>query len=485
MTRIVSRLLRGSPVLAAVAMLALGAAAQPANKTMRIALRDDPDVLDPTFARTYTGRLVFAGLCDKLFDIDEKLTIVPRLATGYEWTDSRTMLLHLRPGVTFHDGEAMDAAAVKFSLERHLTAAGSFRRLEISELDHVEVVDPATLRIVLKYPSSPFLAQLTDRAGMVVAPAAAAKLGKDFGTHPVCNGPFRFVDRVAQDRIVLERFPEYWDRGSIHLDRVVFRTMPDSSVRLANLRAGSIDIAEQIVPTDVAAVQSDPKLRIVTSDALGYQGITNHLANGPRSKGPYGQDARVRHAFELAIDRGAMLQVVYSGMFPATAQPIPKNSPYHVEEVQPPVRDLAKAKALLKEAGVATPFPLELIVPNSPDQLQVAEVLQSMAAEAGFDVKIRALEAGASLDAMINGDFDAGFLYWSGRPDADGNMYSFLHTGGPFNEGHYSNPLVDKLLDEARASWRNWAIRSPPTTSARPARSARPHRRASTCWNGR
>jgi peptide/nickel transport system substrate-binding protein len=419
---------------------------------MRIALRDDPDVLDPTFARTYTGRLVFAALCDKLFDIDEKLAIVPRLATGYEWADSKTMILHLRSGVKFHDGEVMDAAAVKFSLDRHLTAPGSFRRLEISEIDHVEVVNPETLRIVLKFPSSPFLAQLTDRAGMVVAPEAATKLGKDFGIRPVCNGPFKFTERVAQDRIVVDRFAGYWDPNSVRLNRVVFLTMPDTSVRLANLKAGSIDISEQIVPTDAKAVQDDPKLRLVTFDALGYQGITNNVANGPRSKGPYGQDPRVRHAFELSIDRTAMLQVVYDGMFPATAQSVSAASPLYIESIRPPARDVVKAKALLKEAGVQTPFPLELIVPNSPDLLQVAEVIQSMAAEAGFDVKIRAMEAGSSLDAMISGNFEAGFLYWSGRPDPDGNMYSFLHTGGPFNEGHYSNAIVDKLLDEGRAA---------------------------------
>jgi peptide/nickel transport system substrate-binding protein len=441
-------------LLPAVLLLTLPptlATAQPSPaKTLRIALRDDPDLLDPTYARTYTGRLVFAALCDKLFDIDPRLTIGPQLATGYEWADPVTLLIHLRTGVQFQDGEIMDAAAVKYSLDRHLTTPGSFRRLEISEIDHVEVVDPATVRVVLKHPSSPFLAQLTDRAGMVVAPLAAEKAGKDFAQHPVCNGPFQFVERISQDRIVLDRFPGYWNAAAIHLDRVVYLTMPDSTIRLANLQAGSIEMSEQIVPTDVKAVQANPKLRIVTSDALGYHGITNNTDNGPRANGPYGKDPRVRKAFELSIDRTALLQVVYDGMFPATAQAVSASSPYYIESVQPPARDVAKAKALLKEAGVSIPFPLELLVPNSPDLLQTAEVIQSMAAEAGFDVKIKAMEASSGLDAMIAGNFEAGFLYWSGRPDPDGNLYSFLHTGGPFNEGHYSNRTVDALLDEGR-----------------------------------
>jgi peptide/nickel transport system substrate-binding protein len=228
---------------------------------LRIAMRDDPDILDPTLATTYTGRIVFAGLCDKLFDIDQRLAIVPQLATGYEWSDSQTLLIRLRDGVKFHDGSSMDAAAVKNSLERHLTMEGSFRRPEINQMDHIEIVDPLAVRVVLKSPSAPFVAQLTDRAGMILAPEAA-KEGREYGNHPVCSGPFRFVERVPQDHVTLERFPGYWNAGAIHVDRVIYLTMPDSSIRLANLKAGAIDIAEYIVPTDAKAVETDPKLKL-------------------------------------------------------------------------------------------------------------------------------------------------------------------------------------------------------------------------------
>src|SRR5262245_36280088 len=145
---------------------------------LRIAMRDDPDILDPTLATTYTGRIVFAGLCDKLFDIDGKLNIVPQLATGYEWSDSQTLLIRLRDGVKFHDGTTMDAAAVKHGLERHLSLEGSFRRPEINQIDRVEIVDPLAVRVVLKSPSAPFVAQLTDRSGMILAPQAI-KAGKE------------------------------------------------------------------------------------------------------------------------------------------------------------------------------------------------------------------------------------------------------------------------------------------------------------------
>ena len=420
-------------------------------QTLRIALREDPDILDPTLARTVMGRIVFAGLCDKLFDIDEKLNIVPMLATGYEWADPTTLVLHLRPGVLFHDGTAMDAAAVKYSLERHLNMPGSFRRSEIGAMDHVDIVDPATVRIALKTPSSPFLAQLTDRAGMIVSPKTAEAAGKEFGLRPVCAGPFKFAERVAQDRIVLDRFADYWNKDAIHFERVVYQPIPDSSVRLANLQAGSVDVDEYVVPTDTDAVKANRKLRLVAFDGLGYEGITLNLGNGPRADTPLGRDARVRQAFDLSIDHDALIQVVYNGMFDTAAQAVPKESPFYAPGVKPTARDVAKAKALLKAAGVTTPLPVALITPNNPDLRQVAEVIQSMASEAGFDVRITAMEFAASLDNAERGGFEAYLLAWSGRVDADGNLWTFLHAGGAQNYGRYANPAMDKLLDDARA----------------------------------
>jgi peptide/nickel transport system substrate-binding protein len=420
------------------------------SQTLRIALREDPDILDPTLARSYVGRIVFAGLCDKLFDIDEKLQIIPQLATGYEWTDSKTLLIHLRSDVSFQDNEKLDATAVKYSLERHLTLQGSFRRSEISTIDHVEVVDPLTVRLVLKTPSAPLVAQLTDRAGMILPPQAAEAEGKDFGLHPVCSGPFKFTERVAQDRIVLDRFAGYWDAGTIHFERVIYQPMPDTSVLLANLQSGSIDLAERILPTDVAAVQRDPKLRIVTSPALGYEGITFNLHNGDRSKAPIDQNALLRQAFEAAIDRQALVQVVFNGMYKPTAQAVSAASPYYIASIRPPPRDLARAKALIQQAGVPTPIAVTMNVPNTPDRTQEAEVIQSMVHEAGFDLKLNLIEFASSLQAATQGGFESYLIGWSGRVDPDGNLYTFLHTGGGQNDGHYSSATVDEMLDQAR-----------------------------------
>jgi len=438
------------PVLAALCLATVLTGAAHAQ-TLRIALREDPDILDPTLARTYVGRIAFAGLCDKLFDINEKLEIVPQLALSYTWTDPTNLVIKLRPGVVFHDGEKLDAAAVKYSLERHLTMQGSFRRSEINVMDRVEVVDPLTVRIVLKTASSPFVSQLTDRAGMIVSPKAAEAAGKDFGLKPVCAGPFRFVERVPQDRIVLERFPQYWDAGSIKLDRVIYLPIPDSSIRLANLQAGSIELSEQILPTDADAVRSNPRLRLVTSDNLGYWGITINLANGPRAKTPLGSDARIRQAFELSLDKATIIQVVYNGLYTPVSQGLSPSSPYYDKAVQPHERDVARAKALLKEAGATLPVPIALTVPNNPDQRQAGEIVQAMAAEAGFDVKITASEYASALAAANRGEFEAFATAWSGRVDPDGNLFSFMHSGGVLNDSKYANPKVDAWLDQARA----------------------------------
>lgn len=436
--------------LAAAALATVLTASVADAQTLRIGLREDPDILDPTLARTFVGRIVFAGLCDKLFDIDENLRIVPQLATAHAWDDPKTLTITLREGVRFHDGTVMDAEAVRYSLDRHLTMQGSFRRGEINAMESVEVVDPRTVRVRLRVPFAPFLSQLTDRAGMVVSPRAAEAAGRDFGTRPVCAGPFRFVERVAQDRIVLERFPEYWDAGRVHINRVTYQPIPDSTVRLANLQSGALEMVEVTSPTDVPAIRRNNRLRLSISDELGYQGITINLANGARADTPMGRDPRVREAFERAIDRDALNQVVYEGLYVPTAQAVPPASPFHVRALRPEPRDVARAQALLREAGVRTPLAVEMTVPNNPELRQVAEVIQAMVREAGFDLRINAMEFASSLQAAVRGEFETYLLAWSGRTDPDGNIWTFVHSQGPQNDGKYSNPEVDALLDGAR-----------------------------------
>src|SRR3974390_217504 len=263
--------MRAFRLAATAALLVAFAGIACAQTELRIGLAEDPDIPDPTLARTYVGRIVFASFCDKLFDIDEKLNVVPQLALGYETArDGLSVTIKLRPDVKFHDGAQFNAAAAKYSLDRHMTMAGSFRKPELAAVDHVEVVDPLTIKIVLKTPFAPLIAQLTDRSGMMVSPKAAKEAGDKFGLHPVCAGPYKFVERVPQDRIVGEKFADYWNKDNVHIDRIVYLPIPEDTVRLANLKSGSLDMIERALATDIKEIRADPKLKLATAAGRGY-----------------------------------------------------------------------------------------------------------------------------------------------------------------------------------------------------------------------
>ncbi|MDD1533672.1 MULTISPECIES: ABC transporter substrate-binding protein [unclassified Bradyrhizobium] len=435
---------------ATAAALLLSIGAVQAQTTLRIGLAEDPDILDPTMARTYVGRIVFSAFCDKLFDIDEKLNIVPQLALSSETVDDgKGLVIKLRPGVKFHDGEPLDAEAVKFSLERHLTFTGSFRKPELASVDHIEVVDPLTVKLVLKSPFSPLLAQLTDRAGMMMSPKAAKEAGDKFGLRPVCAGPYKFVERVQQDRIVFEKFADYWNKDNVFIDKIVFQPIVDATVRLANLKSGGLDLIERVLATDLKDVRADSRLKVATAIELGYQGITLNIGKD-KAKGPLSQSAKVRQALDLAIDREAINQVVFNGEFKPGNQWVNPDHPYYQGAFPIRSRDVAKAKALLKEAGVAPPVSVDFLVPKGAETEAVAQVVQSMASEAGFDMKIRVTEFATSLKQAETGDYQAFMLAWSGRIDPDGNSYVFLYKDAPQNYSAWNNPQADKALQDAR-----------------------------------
>src|SRR3954449_1336400 len=435
---------------AAAALVALSCGTAAAQSHLRIGLAEAPDVLDPTLARTYVGRIVFASICDKLFDVNEKLDVVPQLALSHETSeDGKTVTIKLRPNVKFHDGEKFDAEAAKFSLERHMNMQGSFRKPELAAIDHIEIADPLTIKLALKNPFSPLIAQLTDRAGMMVSPRAAKEEGDKFGLKPVCAGPYKFVERVQQDRIVFEKFADYWNKDNVSIDRVIFLPIVDATVRLANLKSGGLDLIERVLATDIKAVQSDPKLALSTAIELGYQGVTLNIGKD-KAKGPLSQSAKVRQALDLSIDREAINQVVFNGEFKPGNQWVNPDHPYYQAAFPIRPRDVAKAKAMLKEAGVTAPVSVDFMVPKGAETEAVAQVIQSMASEAGFDMKIRVTEFATSLKQAEAGEYQAFMLAWSGRIDPDGNSYIFLRTGAPQNYSVWSNAEADKALDGAR-----------------------------------
>ena len=292
----------------------------------------------------------------------------------------------------------MDAAAVKYNLERHKNMKGSNRRGELAEMSSVEVVDASTVRINLSAPFAPLLAVLTDRSGMMVSPKAAEAAGEKFGAKPVCSGPFRFVERIAQDRIVLERFPNYWNKGQIHFERIVYQPIPDATVRLANLRSGQLDFIERLAPSDVPQLQERQPLQASprsSSSATRASPSTSPRATS-RRRTRSARTPRVREAFELSIDREALVKVAMEGEAQAGNQWVPPSNRYYAKSVPMPKRNVERAKQLLKEAGVTNPS-FTLMTPTASDAQRIAQVVQAMAKEAGFDVKIQSTEFATAL----------------------------------------------------------------------------------------
>ncbi|MGW9230191.1 ABC transporter substrate-binding protein [Pseudorhizobium sp. NPDC055634] len=439
--------------LRAAVLLATGLAAFPAaSAELRIGLQDDADVLDPAQSRTFVGRLVYTAMCDKLVDISQEMKIVPQLATEWTWSDDATTLtMKLREGVTFHDGTPFNADAVVATIERNLTLPESRRKSELSSVEKVEASGEHEVKFTLKSPDVTLLAQLSDRAGMIVSPKAAQELGANFGSNPVCAGPFKFVERIQQDRIVLEKFEDYWNKDEVHLDRVIYLPIPDTTVRLANLRSGDLDIAERISASDAASVKEDANLTYADVIGPGYMAMYVNLANGPRAENPLGQDKRLRQAFSLSIDRQALNQIVFEGTAKGGNQPFPPTSPWFNQDLPVPARDIEKAKELMKEAGHET-LDIELQHANNTTQTQMMQAIQSMVSEAGFNVTLRSTEFATLLSEQTAGNYQLSRSDWSGRIDPDGNIHQFITCKGGINDVKYCNPEVDQLLNEARAS---------------------------------
>jgi peptide/nickel transport system substrate-binding protein len=436
-----------------------------AGGTLRVALNQEPDKLDPTLSRTLVATQILHAICDPLYDINEKQELVPRLAAGLPEVspDGLTVTIKIRTGLKFADGTVMDANAVKLSLDRHRNLEGSQRKSEVGPVTDVVVKDPATVELRLSQAYTPLAAQMTDRVGMIMSPAQLAAKGNDFGTAPVCVGAFKFSTRVAQDRTEVVKDPNYYDAAKVKLDKIIFKTIADANAGLNNLRSGDIDVLFNPSPINADEIKGISNLRLLTQDSIGYQGITVNIANSNgvgKAPGtlaaPYASamsaDPRVRRAFMMSLDREALVRTVFRGIYKPGCGPIAASSPLSSDAAQAcPKHDPAESKRLLAEAGVPTPVKVNLIVVNDPDNRRIGEALKSMAAEGGFDVELSPTEFASSLDIVDSGKFQMYRIGWSGRIDADGNIANFFLTKGSQNNTGYSNPDVDKWLNEARS----------------------------------
>jgi peptide/nickel transport system substrate-binding protein len=450
--------------VAATAATAATSAAPPLKNggTLTIGLESDPDALDPTLARTFVGRIVFLHMCEKLYDLNRKLEIVPQLATALPKLspDKQTATITLRRGIKFNDGTDFDAAAVKKSLERHKTLPRSTRASEISPVTSVTTRGKYTVVLHLSERYSPLTAQLADRAGMVMSPKALDDLGERFATNPICVGPFMYNERQAGDHITLTKSPYYYGRKKVHLSSIVFKIIVDPSARSQNLRSHDIDVENVIPSTELRAIVADKSLRVLKSTSIGYQGITLNIGNKNGVTKAYenvgtaiARSADLRQAFELALDRKVINRVVFGGTTQPDCFPWAPASPWYAATRGLPCHLTAKvaaAKAAFARSGARAPVSVKLMLGTDPIQARLGQVIQAMVKPIGFDVELQPTEFTTSLNRQDAGNYETFAIGWSGRIDADGNFYQFVNSKGSQNTAGYVNGVVDRATNNAR-----------------------------------
>lgn len=427
-----------------------------------MALSAEPDQLDPTLSRSLYSRYVFSAMCEKLYDVDQNAHVVPQLATALPKASDggKTVTIPVRTGIKFADGTPFNAEAVKATFERNLTLSGSGRKSELGPITSVDAPNAKTVVVHFKEPFAPLTAALADRAGMIMSPKATKALGKNFASHPVCVGPFKFAKRVPSNSIDLVKDPNYYNADKVHLDAISYRIITDSNIRAANLRSGDAQVADTLSTQSFADLRNDKNLSVLSSQSLGYQGVTFNVGNvdgvgtpAKKINKPTATDPRVRKAFEYAIDRKGLVKAVFNDLYAVACSPISPKSEFSSPAAQKCTpHDPAKSKQLLAAAGVKTPYQVTMLASNNPDTLRLAQALQSMVKEGGFDLKIQPVEYASLLDQQDRGDFELLQLGWSGRIDPDANITNFVGTGGSQNVSGYNNPAVDKILDQARQS---------------------------------
>lgn len=428
--------------------------------TITVGLPDAPDALDPTTASTLVGRIVFVNMCQKLYDINSSLTLVPQLAAALPQVsaDGLSYTIQLKPNVKFNDGTPLNAQAVVTTLNWYLTNPLSVRASELHGVQSVKATGPLTVVIGLSKPFAPLTSILADRSGMILSPTQLKKLGNNFSKDPVCVGPFEFSSRPSLDTIDLVKSPYYYGKAHVHLAKVIFQVVSDQSAMAADLESGGIQVAYNLAPQQVSSVENNAQTKIQSVNSLGYQGLDFNVGNVHGSlktpgiaNNPFAKYPSLRQAFEDSMDRQQLNQVAFGGLYTPGCTPIPPNSPWAVP-VTCPAQDIAQAKALIKATGLATPIHVTLMVDNTPLSVQVGTVIQAMAKQAGFAVALQPTEFTTALTKAENGDYEMFQVGWSGRIDPDQNIYSDWYPKSGLNYTGANYPALDTLLTQARES---------------------------------
>jgi peptide/nickel transport system substrate-binding protein len=416
-----------------------------------VGLDSDVMTLDPLKSSLLVDRQVMLNIYDTLVKINAQNVVVPNLATSWSYTAPTHLVFTLRTDVTFQDGTPFNADAVAFNINRILSTPSSPRYSEMSSVQAVQVIDASHVQFNLKKPFSPLLATLTDRAGMMLSPTAVQKLGTNRGNAPTNagSGPFMFGEWVKGDHLIIRRNPHYWMKDTEgnslpYLQSIRYRPILDGNARLLNLETGSIQVASGLNPNDIPASQSSSNLVYKQAPGLGFNGIVLN------TKAPPFDNVHVRRAIQWGVNRQEIVKDFFKGLSIVAQGPIPTISWAYNRSFAPYTYSISIAKSELAQGGVPGGISFTLLI-----QIGFSEEAQFIQAElqpAGILVNIRQETLAALLSDVETHNFQAALYGWSGRPDPDGNMYSWFHSGGGFNYMQYANPQVDALLETARAS---------------------------------
>jgi peptide/nickel transport system substrate-binding protein len=378
-----------------------------ADATLRIGYAGPTQSLDPAKQALTSSQPSTFLIYDRLTQLGNDFTVQPMLATSWEFADDGSFLeLTLRDGVTFHDGTPVDAAAVKASLDRNRSLPGSTVAASLAEISSVEVVDPATVRLVLTPGGGASLpAVLASNAGEIISPKALTD-GRDLALSPgdAGSGPYLVTEFRPNERVIFERAPgEYWDAEAGLPRRIEISYTPSASTRLNALRAGQLELAHIVGPDVVTA----EKLAESGAFEVSKVPVLTQQALYLRSTDPALADPRVRRAISLAIDRTAISEQLLSGNCEPLVQPFPKGHWAHTPGLEDRfAHDPAAARQLLAEAGVTgMRFPLAVTAGSSFEP--VGQVLQSQLAAVGITVDITPLPSTESDSGYREGRYPA------------------------------------------------------------------------------
>jgi peptide/nickel transport system substrate-binding protein len=410
----------------------------------------DPKSLDPALITDRTGARAQRAIYDPLIDLDDNSTLVPGLAESWEIaSDAKSVTLHLRKGVKFHDGTAFDAQAVKVHFDRHRDpATKSLRTGELVNVANVNVIDPGTVRIELKEANPQFLYLLIDWDAFIESPTALQQYGADYGSHPVGTGPFKLVEYVKDDHILYERNPEYWQTGKPLVDSLKIRTIPTEATRLIELRSGGVQIVVDPPAQDLERMQQMAEVKLTHRLGGRFSYWTWNT-----STSPYGKSPEFRQALNWLVDREGIQKGVFFNTGRLNYAPFHAGTPFDDPTYKPFSRDLDKAKALLDRSGVPSPAAFSIWVGPTGFYGKLAQVIAANFADVGVNVDIQNLA-----DAALNAERDKGNFHlsvyqggWSWRADPSLYLRNILHSKSTYTPWIYKDPEVDALIDQAEA----------------------------------